>query len=130
MSQQLSTSLPAPPIEPRPSFRGDIQGLRALAVGVVVLYHFWPHRLTGGFVGVDVFFVISGFLITAHLVSKPPRTAKDVGKFWMRRVRRLLPASFLVILSSILAVWAVAPATVWGLSPKMCVQKPSKPSNH
>ncbi|WP_171021279.1 acyltransferase family protein [Glutamicibacter sp. V16R2B1] len=113
MSQQLSTSLPAPPIKPRSSFRGDIQGVRALAVGVVVLYHFWPHRLTGGFVGVDVFFVISGFLITAHLISKPPRTAKDVGKFWMRRVRRLLPASFLVILSSILAVWAVAPATVW-----------------
>ncbi|GAA0202996.1 acyltransferase [Glutamicibacter creatinolyticus] len=112
MSQQLSTSLPAPPIRSRSSFRGDIQGLRALAVGVVVLYHFWPHRLTGGFVGVDVFFVISGFLITAHLISTPPRTAKDVGKFWMRRVRRLLPASFLVILSSILAVglWHLPPS--------------------
>lgn len=94
-------------------FRADIQGLRALAVGVVVIYHFWPAVLPGGFIGVDVFFVISGFLITSHLLTKPPRRIRDVGQFWMRRVKRLLPASFLVILVSLLGVWLLAPETLW-----------------
>ena len=94
-------------------FRADIQGLRAIAVGIVVLYHFWGHYLPGGFVGVDVFFVISGFLITSHLISKPPQNLVDVGKFWMRRVKRLIPASFLVIFCSVLGIWLFAPQTVW-----------------
>ena len=94
-------------------FRADIQGLRALAVGVVVIYHFWPKALPGGFIGVDVFFVISGFLITSHLLSKPPRTMRDIGQFWMRRVKRLLPASFLVILAGLVGVWLLAPETLW-----------------
>lgn len=95
------------------SFRLDIQGLRAIAVGAVVLYHFWPNRLPGGFIGVDMFFVISGFLITSHLISKPPTGLRDVAQFWMRRVKRLLPASFLVILLSVLGVWLFAPETLW-----------------
>lgn len=100
--------------DPKPAgFRSDIQGLRAIAVGIVVLYHFWSHYLPGGFVGVDVFFVISGFLITSHLISKPPKNFVDVGRFWMRRVKRLLPASFLVIFVSVLGIWIFAPQTVW-----------------
>ncbi|MGP5689114.1 acyltransferase family protein [Glutamicibacter ardleyensis] len=97
----------------RAAFRGDIQGLRAIAVGIVVLYHFWPKQLPGGFIGVDIFFVISGFLITSHLLSKPPRTFRDIGTFWMRRVKRLLPASFLVIIFSLLGVRLLAPETLW-----------------
>ncbi|MDR2996939.1 MAG: acyltransferase, partial [Microbacterium sp.] len=100
------------PREPR-AVRADIQALRALAVGLVVLYHFWPKRLTGGYVGVDVFFVISGFLITSHLISKPPRNLLDLGNFWGRRVRRLLPASFLVLLVTLGASLIWAPATMW-----------------
>ncbi|MFJ5106374.1 MULTISPECIES: acyltransferase family protein [unclassified Glutamicibacter] len=100
--------------DPKPTaFRMDIQGLRAIAVGVVVLYHFWGHYLPGGFVGVDVFFVISGFLITSHLLAKPPKSIGDVVNFWMRRVKRLIPASFLVILASVLGIWFFAPSTVW-----------------
>src|SRR5690625_6897236 len=83
---------------PKPSaFRADIQGLRALAVGIVLLYHLWPDRFHGGFTGVDVFFVISGFLITSLLINSPPRNRSDLAKFWARRIRRLLPASLLVL---------------------------------
>lgn len=93
--------------------RADIQALRALAVALVVLYHFWPKRLTGGYIGVDVFFVISGFLITSHLISRPPRRLRDLGKFWARRVRRLLPASFLVLLVTLGLSLLWAPMTTW-----------------
>jgi peptidoglycan/LPS O-acetylase OafA/YrhL len=82
----------------RSGIRADIQGMRALAVGSVLLYHLSPPALPGGYVGVDIFFVISGFLITSLLV----RQAKRDGNvrfldFYSRRIRRLLPASFLVI---------------------------------
>ncbi|KHS53859.1 acyltransferase family protein [Brevibacterium linens] len=99
---------------PKPSgFRSDIQGLRALAVGIVLLYHLWPDRFVGGFVGVDVFFVISGFLITSHLIKSPPQRWGDVAKFWARRVRRLLPASLLVLFLVGITTFLVAPQSIW-----------------
>lgn len=65
----------------------------------VVLYHFWPARFSGGYVGVDIFFVISGFLITSHLMRELSATGSmRLGQFWARRARRLLPASLLVLL--------------------------------
>lgn len=80
-------------------FLPHVQGLRAIAVLFVVLYHFWPARLPGGYVGVDVFFVISGFLITGHLMRELTSTGRiRLGQFWARRARRLLPASLLVLL--------------------------------
>lgn len=97
----------------RAGFRADIQGLRALAVGIVLLYHLWPNRFTGGFIGVDVFFVISGFLITSHLIKSPPKNWKDVASFWARRIRRLLPASLLVLFVVGIATYLVAPQSVW-----------------
>ncbi|WES65281.1 acyltransferase family protein [Microbacter sp. GSS18] len=82
-------------------FLPHVQGLRAIAVLFVVLYHFWPGRLTGGYVGVDVFFVISGFLITSHLMRELTATGTvRLSQFWARRARRLLPASLLVLLFS------------------------------
>lgn len=93
--------------------RGDIQGLRAIAVVFVVLYHLWPASLPGGFIGVDAFFVISGFLITSHLVRKPPANIRDVRAFWMRRVKRLLPAAFFVLVVSLAGIRLLAPDTVW-----------------
>lgn len=80
-------------------FIPHVQGLRAIAVLFVVLYHFWPARLSGGYVGVDIFFVISGFLITAHLARELTTTGGvKLSQFWARRARRLLPASLLVLL--------------------------------
>ena len=92
--------------------RKDIQGLRAIAVMAVVLFHFWPNYLSGGYVGVDVFFVISGFLITSHLLRKPPVTKKALVDFWARRVKRLIPAATVVLFATVLAALAWLPETM------------------
>lgn len=73
-------------------FRPDIEGLRAFAVSGVLLFHLSPGTLTGGFVGVDVFFVISGFLITRGLVERLRAGQFSFADFYARRLRRLLPA--------------------------------------
>ncbi|KAA1418059.1 acyltransferase [Mumia zhuanghuii] len=98
--------------------RADIQALRAVAVSLVLIYHLWPNRLTGGFTGVDVFFVISGFLITSHLIGRPPRSGRDLAGFWSRRIRRLLPASLLVLAVTLVASRLVAPETQWAATAK------------
>ena len=78
------------------AFRDDIEGLRGIAVGSVVLFHAFPSMLPGGFIGVDVFFVISGFLITRLLLREAQRSGRiDLAAFWARRVRRILPAATL-----------------------------------
>lgn len=92
--------------------RLDIQGLRALAVAIVMLYHFWPNRLSGGYVGVDVFFVISGFLITSHLLRRPCVDAHTLLAFWARRIRRLLPAASVVLVAIALASLLWIPETM------------------
>ena len=101
------------PGERRDGFRLDIQGLRAIAVLLVFAFHLWPNTVTGGYVGVDVFFVISGFLITAHLLDQPPRRGHDLLTFWGRRIRRLLPAAFLVLIVTAIASRIFAPETQW-----------------
>lgn len=84
------------------SFRPDIQGLRALAVGGVVAYHFGLTALPGGFAGVDIFFVISGWLISTHLMQEIGDTGRlDLWRFYARRARRLLPAALFVILATL-----------------------------
>lgn len=103
----------AKPAVPRPSvrkFRPDIEGIRAFAVLSVVLYH--AHLgVRGGFVGVDVFFVISGFLITRQLVNAVDRTGvRALPTFYTRRVRRLLPASVVVVIATVLVARVWAPA--------------------
>lgn len=93
--------------------RADIQALRAFAVAAVVLFHVWPHALTGGYIGVDVFFVISGYLITGQLVRLRERGSLRLGAFWAARARRLLPAALLVLaVSAVLSLLFAPPALV------------------
>ncbi len=89
-------------------FRTDIQGLRAIAVLAVVLYHAGVPFLAGGYVGVDIFFVISGFLITSHLLSEMRYDGRvRFASFYAKRARRILPASFVVLSFSVVAalIW-------------------------
>lgn len=100
--------------EGRSQIRPEIQALRAVAVTLVLVYHLWPTPLPGGFVGVDVFFVISGFLITSHLLREVVRDRTvSVTQFWARRIRRLLPAAYTVLLASFGAVALWLPRSAW-----------------
>jgi len=75
-----------------------LDGLRAIAVVAVMVYHANSTWLSAGFLGVEVFFVISGYLITLLLISEKERTGRvRLGQFWFRRARRLLPALFLMM---------------------------------
>ncbi|MEY2580158.1 MAG: hypothetical protein QOE09_7 [Ilumatobacteraceae bacterium] len=85
-------------------FRPDIEGLRAVAVLTVVLFHARIARFSGGYVGVDVFFVLSGFLITRLLLREVATTGTiSLRHFWARRARRLLPASCVVVVVTVVA---------------------------
>jgi peptidoglycan/LPS O-acetylase OafA/YrhL len=92
----------------------EIQALRAVAVAGVVVYHLWPAVLPGGFVGVDVFFVISGFLITQQLADEAALTGRvRLGRFWARRIRRILPAALTVLAACVAIVVLVLPPVAW-----------------
>jgi peptidoglycan/LPS O-acetylase OafA/YrhL len=96
-------------------FRPDIEGLRAVAVALVVLYHAGVTWLPGGYVGVDVFFVLSGFLITGMLAGElRDRGTFSLAAFYARRVRRLLPASALVLVATVVLMRVVA-SPLWGV---------------
>ena len=95
-------------------FRADIQGLRAIAVLLVLAFHVWPSAMTGGYVGVDVFFVISGFLITGLLVREFERSGTiSLRAFYARRIRRLLPAATLTLAAIAVASALWLPQALW-----------------
>ncbi|WP_417833956.1 acyltransferase family protein [Thalassospira xiamenensis] len=89
------------------SYRAEIDGLRAFAVLSIVTYHAFPLWITGGFTGVDVFFVISGFLITSHIFEKLDSGTFSFFDFFQRRIRRIFPALILVMASSLVFGWFV-----------------------
>ena len=92
-------------------FRPDIEGLRALAILPVVAYHAFPKLLPSGFVGVDVFFVISGFLITSLLIQHHEAWRYSILAFYAARIRRISPALFVMLALVIpLAVLLLSPA--------------------
>ncbi len=95
-------------------YRSEIQALRAIAVVAVVLYHLWPNRIAAGFIGVDVFFVISGFLITQHLYRELAETGRiGMARFYARRARRLLPAALVTLLATLAAALVLLPYVSW-----------------
>ncbi|MFZ0150135.1 MAG: acyltransferase family protein [Xanthobacteraceae bacterium] len=89
------------------NYRPDIDGLRAIAVGAVVAFHTFPNIFKGGFVGVDVFFVISGFLISGILVDDIEEDRFSYLDFYKRRIRRIFPALLVVIAATLVAGWYV-----------------------
>lgn len=95
-----SGALPRPSAAIHPRYRADVDGLRAVAVLAVVGFHAFPERVGGGFIGVDIFFVISGFLITSILLRNLERGSFRFSEFYARRVRRIFPA-LIVVLSAV-----------------------------
>ncbi|GAB3644762.1 acyltransferase family protein [Glycomyces tarimensis] len=122
MASATATQLAEPPVRSAPTthappkaghpFRPDIEGLRAIAVGLVVLGHAGFPHLDGGYVGVDVFFVISGFLITSLLLRELTATGRiSVAGFYARRATRLLPMAATVTVATLAASWLWLPPT-------------------
>lgn len=98
----------------RTGFRGDIQGMRAIAVLLVVLYHAGIPVLPGGFVGVDMFFVLSGFLITGIMAAEIERTGRfSIATFYAKRIVRIIPAATVVLVVTAIATLVWIPATRW-----------------
>ncbi|MDI1353137.1 MAG: acyltransferase, partial [bacterium] len=88
-------------------YRADIDGLRALAVISVVLYHFFPEILPGGFIGVDVFFVISGYLISLIIFSNIKKGTFSYKEFYTRRILRIFPSLCLVLIFTLSIGWFI-----------------------
>lgn len=88
------------------AYRADIDGLRAVAIAAVLVFHAFPELLPGGFIGVDVFFAISGFLIASIVLREAEQGVFSIGGFYRRRVRRIFPA-LIVVLATCLAAGAV-----------------------
>lgn len=88
-----------------PKYRPDIDGLRAIAVLAVVVFHAFPNCMRGGFIGVDVFFVISGYLISTIIFSNLERDSFSLGEFYIRRIKRIFPALTLVLVTCFTFGW-------------------------
>ncbi|MGD9988120.1 acyltransferase family protein [Pseudonocardia sp.] len=109
------TAMPAPPVSTTTvgserRYRPELQGLRALAVALVVVYHVWFGRISGG---VDVFFLVSGFLITGQLYRSAQRGAVPLSRNWGRQIARLVPAAAVVLVATVVAGLAILPEARW-----------------
>ena len=94
------------PLAP-PPYRADIDGLRAVAVLAVVVFHAFPSALPGGYIGVDIFFVISGYLISSIIYRSLEEGRFSFAAFYARRIRRIFPALLCVLLACVVAGWYV-----------------------
>jgi len=92
-------------LRPQTNYRADIDGLRAIAVVMVVVFHAFPSQLGGGFIGVDIFFVISGFLITNILINGLKENKFDLVNFYCRRIQRIFPALIVVLAACFTFGW-------------------------
>lgn len=94
-------------------YRADIDGLRAIAIAAVVAFHAFPGRLPGGFVGVDIFFVISGFLISQIVISDLIEARFSFAGFYARRIRRLFPSLFTTLVAVLILGWLALPPELY-----------------
>ncbi len=102
-------------------YRPDIDGLRAIAVLLVICFHAFPHLATGGFVGVDIFFVISGFLISGILIQGLEEGTFSFTNFYLKRIRRIFPALIIVLLACLIFGWfALYPSEYKQLGSHIC----------
>lgn len=100
-----------PPAPSPLSYRPDVDGLRAVAVLAVLLHHAWPARFAGGFIGVDIFFVISGYLISGIVLGQLAHGRFSFRDFYVRRIRRIFPALALVLAAVLVfGAWWLTPA--------------------
>src|SRR3981189_623171 len=90
---------------PSSRYRPDIDGLRAIAGMLVVNFHAFPEAMPGGFIGVDIFFVISGFLITGIIARELDQKRFSLLAFYNRRIRRIFPALIVVLCASLMLGW-------------------------
>jgi len=88
-----------------PKYRADIDGLRAIAVLSVVVFHAFPNWIKGGFIGVDIFFVISGCLISTIIFENLERNSFSFVEFYSRRIKRIFPALLLVLIACFALGW-------------------------
>ena len=88
-----------------PKYRPDIDGLRAVAVLAVVAFHSFPSLVRGGFIGVDIFFVISGYLISTIIFENLDRGTFSFTEFYARRIKRIFPALLLVLIGCFAFGW-------------------------
>ena len=102
---------PGDEVSAETAFRGDIEGLRGIAIALVLLYHASVPLFHGGYVGVDVFFVVSGFLITGLIARELTSTGTlSLPAFYARRARRILPAALVVLVVTVAVAAIVLPA--------------------
>ena len=100
-----------------------IDGLRAIAVGAVILFHLFPTMLQGGFVGVDVFFVISGYLISGQIREQIAAGTFSIGSFYARRIRRIAPALIsMLIVSAVAALLILKPEDMHSFAKSLLAQ--------
>src|SRR3954463_3886176 len=112
------------------NYRPDIDGLRAFAVLAVVLYHAFPKVVRGGYVGVDVFFVISGFLISSILFTEMTEGAFSFTAFYGRRIRRIFPALALCLAAVLALRFCLPDAARAGATRQACVVRRRLPLEH
>src|SRR5882757_3400959 len=93
------------PSSPSDRYRPDIDGLRAIAVMLVMAFHAFPEAMPGGFIGVDIFFVISGFLITGIIMRQLDQQRFSLVAFYNRRIRRIFPALIIVLFVTLVLGW-------------------------
>ena len=92
---------------PNFSYRPDIDGLRAVAILLVIIFHAFPKFLRGGFIGVDIFFVISGYLITSIILKNQSQNNFSLLDFYSRRIKRIFPALIVVLTFCLVTGWTV-----------------------